>query len=228
MWEYLRVSFSHFQLQSGLWPFLLKRSIWQNPDRLKTNQNARIHLMTTLLENKEIYSFIVFFFFSSSAVCHLSSFIEPPVSGRKSKALYLFCYWYILFIGDYEWWAGDNNDLPFASPLRRSPSTRSVTWQLKFTFLFFSFSMASFPRTLLQGEVMTDLLNNKLRFSLRQCLLYISVPKLIYKPTCVEFQHQAVFLCCFVFFMFWGLWYRLRSDVKQESWGQLRVIICLI
>ena len=75
---------------------------------------------------------------------------------------------------------------------------------------------------------MTDLLNNKLRFSLRQCLLYISVPKLIYKPTCVEFQHLAVFLCCFVFFMFWGLRHRLRSDVKQESWEQLRVIICLI
>ena len=49
---------------------------------------------------------------------------------------------------------------------------------------------------------MTDLLNNKLRFSLRQCLLYISVPKLIYKPTCVEFQHQAVFLVVLFFSCF--------------------------
>ena len=118
----------------------------------------------------------------------------------------------------------------YCSPLRPSPSTRSVTWQLKFTFLFFSFSMASFPRTLLQGEVMTDLLNNKLRFSLRQCLLYISVPKL-YKPTCVEFQHLAVFLCCFVFSCFedCGIAYDLMwNRSRGNSWGSSSVWFNLI
>ena len=39
-----------------LWPFPWKRSVWQNPDQERTNQNARIYPKTTLPYNNIIYS----------------------------------------------------------------------------------------------------------------------------------------------------------------------------
>ena len=39
----------------SIWPFPWKRSVWQNPDQERTNQNARIHLKTILPYNNECY-----------------------------------------------------------------------------------------------------------------------------------------------------------------------------
>ena len=42
----------------GLWPFWWKRSVWQIKDQLKTNQNSRTYLRTTLPYNIGFYSVV--------------------------------------------------------------------------------------------------------------------------------------------------------------------------
>ena len=40
-------SFENQKIHS-LWPFPWKRSVWQNPDQLRTNQNSKIYWKTAL------------------------------------------------------------------------------------------------------------------------------------------------------------------------------------